>query len=161
MKFLCFFVPDHTQILCPDHTIRYENLSVIMKNISTIISALLFIAGSVVLDMHLSEGKKHVPMVLKQQVYASASAHLCIEKAESWPVESCNCERQVEGAHLENSRVAIARKVFPRNIAFVPLAFLSRHSATVPPISSKAQSDCITYTVSNIPLHVRNCVWLI
>lgn len=132
-----------------------------MRNITTIISALLFIAGSVVLDMHLSEGKKHVPVVIKQHVYASASAHLCIEKTESWPVESCNCERQVEGAHLENSRFASVRKVFPRNIAFVPLAFLSRHSAAVAPISSKVQSYCITYTVNNIPLHVRNCVWLI
>lgn len=132
-----------------------------MKNITTIISALLFIAGSVFLDMHLSEGKKHMPVMVKQHTDEAVGAHVCSEKTESLPVENCNCERQVEGVHLVNSRLANFRKIFPRYIPSISLSFLSRHSAAVLPNLSEAQSYLITYTSNNIPLHVRNCVWLI
>jgi len=132
-----------------------------MKSIITIISALLFISSSVFIDMSLSDGNKHVPVVINQHVYEPGSAHLCNEKTESLPLDGCNCEKQLEGSHVVNSRFGSVRKVFSRQTFFTPLSFLSKRSATVVPIPNKAQAKYVTYTENNLPLHIRNCIWLI
>jgi len=47
-----------------------------MKNIVTIISALLLISGSVFLDMFFSQGNKVVPAETSQYIYEPVSDHL-------------------------------------------------------------------------------------
>ncbi len=132
-----------------------------MKNIFAIISAFLFIAGSVAVNMVLSDGSKDVAILIKQNSYKPASAHLCNVKIESLPLNKCNPKNQVEDAHVTTTRFASARKIISRHIFFAPLFFLSKHSAAALAISNKAQPNFVLYTVKNLPLHIRNCSWMI
>lgn len=132
-----------------------------MKNIVTIISFLLFIAGSVFLDMFLSEDNKDVTVVIKQYAYEPVSAQLCNVKTKSLPFDKCNPQKQVEGTHVENARFASVRKIISRHNFFAPLYFLNKHSATLLPVSNKVQSSYIGYAGNNLPIHLRNCIWLI
>ena len=132
-----------------------------MKNIITIISALLFIAGSAFLDIDLSEGNRHVPVVIKQQAFTPVIASLCNEKTESLPFDKCHCEKQVEGVHIVNSRIGSVSNLLSRHIAFAASYLFNKHSATALPISTQASSTCIAQTLNNVSLHIRNCVWLI
>ncbi len=143
------------------HIIRCKKVSLIMKNITTIISALLFFASSVVLDMHLSDGKKHIPVLVKEHGYSPVSTHLCNEKTESLPFDWCNCEKEVEGANVVNSRFVNVRKALSRQNAFAPQFLLTRYTALLLPIIYKAPFGPVTHTVNNITIHVKNCVWLI
>jgi len=132
-----------------------------MKNIVTIISALLLISGSVFLDMFLSEGNLVVPVETSQYVYEPLSNHLRNDKTESLPFEKCNSEKEVEGAHAENARFGSVRKIFSRHTCFAPLSILNKHSITALLIPIKVKRNYPDYTVNNLPLHVRNCIWLI
>lgn len=132
-----------------------------MKNIVTIVSALFFIVGSVFLEMFLPDGNKEISVVLKQYEYEPASAYFGYEKTESLPFDKYNAEKQVEGAHVKNARFASIRKISLHRNYFDPLLLFSKHSITLLPSPIKAQPDSIAYTVNNLPLHVRNCIWLI
>lgn len=139
----------------------FYNVGLIMKNITTIISAFLFIASLIILDMHLSESKKHIPVVVKQHGYLPVSTHLCNEKTESLPFNRCNCEKQVEGANVVNFRFVNVRKAFSRHNLYASQFLLTRRTALLLPIKYKAPFGPVTHTVHNITIHVRNCVWLI
>lgn len=132
-----------------------------MKNVVTIISVFLIIVGSVFLNKFLPDDNEDVSVVVKQYEYESASAYLGYEKTESLPFDKYNAEKQVEGAHVKNARFASIRKISLHRNYFDPLLFFSKHSITLLPSPIKAQPDSIAYTVNNLPLHVRNCIWLI
>jgi len=141
--------------------VRFKNLSVQMKSIFTIISSVLFIAGSVFSDMFLSDGNKHVPVVIKQYAYEPVNTHMYNLKIESLPFDKCNTEKQVEGSHVTTTRFATFRKIILRHPSIAPLSFLSKHSSTVLPKINKLHSNFIGYKENNLPLHVLNCSWLI
>jgi len=132
-----------------------------MKNIFTIISSLLLIGGSVFLDTFLSDANTNVPIVTEQYTYKPVKAHTYNLKIESFPFNEDNTKNQVEGVHVANTRFAIVRKIILRHPCFAPLSVLNRHSTTVLTKLNKTHSNYIGFIDNNLPLHVRNCSWLI
>jgi len=132
-----------------------------MKNIVAIILAFLFTTGSVLLGMFLSDSYKDVSVVKNQSVYEPLGVQLRNDKTQSLPLDKCNSEKEVEGAHVQNARVVSVRKIFSRFACFAPVSFLNKHLVIVRKMTNKAQPNKIAYALNNLPLHIRYCIWLI
>lgn len=132
-----------------------------MKNIITIISALFLIAGLILLDTFLSDGDMHLSLVTNQEAYNPVSTQLGNEKTASLPSDRCNGEKELEGSHVVHFQFATVRKVFLRHIAFAPLSVLNGQLVTGLSGANKFQLNSFTYSINSIPLHIRNCVWII
>lgn len=132
-----------------------------MKYIVKIILSLSIIVVSISLGRFLSDDKKEFSVVVKQDVFQTVSVNLCNEKAESLPFDNCNSDKRLQSGYFKNGRFATVRKIFLRHTCFVPPLFLNKHAEAALLIPIKAQPNYLDYTVNNLPLHMRNCIWLI
>jgi len=132
-----------------------------MKKIVSTISLLLLITGSFSLDTFLSDLNKDIPTLIKECEYEPVSVQLSNKKTESLPFDKSHTEKKVEGAHVQKARFASVRKIFSRHTYFASFSFLNKQSVSGLLISIKPLPNYSTYTVNNLPIHIRNCIWLL
>jgi len=133
-----------------------------MKNIFNTISALFFLASFIGLNVYLNNGNQHQPVVVKDHVFSPIGSHFSPEQTGALPTDLNNLEKSAEGRHVGNSKVIKVRKAYSREVANARLTAALTKFVSYSPFTKAMLRPFAHYNKGNaVPVHLRNCVWLI